>query len=511
MAGKTFLGRTLGSSAANVLSFLTHFVQAILLAPFLLESWGIEKYGVWLAIYQFFSLLQVFDIGHLNYVGNEFNRYFHTDIKAAKRVLGSGIAFSFGIGLLELLGTVTLLWFSDAAETMIGIPKNFSEAGAKWGMATLVLMWFFVGNLGGLLMRILLPLGQMTQVLYMGVVVKVVSAAMLLLGAVFGWSLFIVALAISLGYVICNLVFFYYVYQQMPDYFPWWQGADWMTGWRNFRWSLVVSSNNLLEQLSTNGLIMLISWFMGPSSIPLFTTMRQIANTAIQGTGIVVLPLYPDLIRFHVNREPQKLEQVLIFNWLLTGSLVNLGFLLLQLVAKPLYEWWMRGQLVFDPALFNLLMLGVAIANFNRGLIVYLWGMNHLRSMSFMSIARIVVVSVVGLLGISEYGLLSLGWALVLAEASCSIIAIFFGHEAFKSIGGKLTIRPIALAITPIVGLAACFLVSSQKSVPLIYTVLGGLGLITLPYYFLLGHVSREVKEQISSYWGRLIRSSAKT
>jgi O-antigen/teichoic acid export membrane protein len=511
VSGKTFLGRTLDSTFANVLAFVVHFFQAVLLVPLLLENWGKEKYGVWLSIFQFFSLLQVFDAGHQNYVGNEFNRYYHTDIAAAKRALGSGIVLSFGIGLVEFLGILILLSFGDIGEQVMGVPTSFGEAGAKWGIVPLVLMWFLVGNLGGLLMRILLPLGQMRQSLYTGLIIKLVSAVLLLLGGVLGWSLFNMALATSLGYLASNLAFFYYVYRQMPDYFPWWQGAHWATGWRNLGWSLVVSSSSLLEQFSTNGLILIISWFMGPSWIPIFATMRQLANTAVQVTSIVVLPLYPDLIRFHVNREPQKLEQVLIFNWVLTGCMVNLGFLVLQLVAKPLYEWWMRGQLAFDPILFNLLMLGVAIANFNRGLIVYLGGLNHIRSVSYMSIMRIVLLAVVGLLGIGKYGLWSLGWALLLAEAACSFLAIFFSREAFKSIGGHLRAWPIALAIAPIIGLGACFAVASQGLVPLMFVVLIGFVMVALPYYFLMGHVSQEVKVQITTYFGRLIRNIGKT
>ena len=503
MSSKSFLNRAVSNTIASVLSFATQFFQSILVVPFMLSNWGAEKYGVWISIYAFFSLMQLFDGGHQTYVGNEFSRYYNTDPEKARQVLGSGVIVSLGIGLLEMLLTLVILVSDTGSESVIGIPDSFAEPDAKWGVAVLILMWFVSGSIWGLLMKILLPLGMMHRMIYLGLIIRIISTILLILAAVYQWSIFNLAVATAIVWAVYCYAVDYYIYLVLPGFFPWWKGAHWPTGWSNFRRSLVVSSNNFLEQFSLNGLLIVIANFMGPAQIPLFTTMRTVANTALQGAGMVVQPLHADIIRFHANREPHKLEQVFVFNWLLTGSLVNIGFLGLQLVAYPLYQWWTDDKLIFDSSLFNLLIFGVVVANYNRALLIYLSVINHLHSMAYISASRFLLVAGISVGGIQLWGLDALGWSLVVAEIACTGWSLHFAQQQLATIGGQLPQRAMVLSAIPVCLVGGVFIFNSYQPIDLslykIAAVMAGVLLALPSYYYLSHYLSSEVKQRFKA------------
>ena len=65
--------RAFKNSTVGLISFISSLLQAIIIVPILLKYWGNETYGIWLALYAGFSLLQSLDTGHINYIGNKLN------------------------------------------------------------------------------------------------------------------------------------------------------------------------------------------------------------------------------------------------------------------------------------------------------------------------------------------------------------------------------------------------------------------------------------------------------
>ncbi len=505
MAQRTFLKRALNGTIASLLSFANQFFQSIMIVPVLLSHWGKEKYGVWLAIYAFFSLTQLLDAGHQTYIGNEFTRYYGTDKKEAQRILASGFLTCLAIGLFEVVATLGLLFSDGGSQTIIGVPDAFVEPDAKWGVLVLVVAWSLAGCGWGLLVKMLLPLGLMDRMLYISLIIRIIGSGLLLGGALLGWSIFNLCVVTALAWLLYCYGTYYYIYLVLPEFFPWWKGADWQVGWLNFRKSLVVTSHNFLDQFSLNGLLIIISNFLGPSLIPLFTTMRTVANTALQGAGIVVQPLHADIIRFHASGEPHKLEQVFVFNWLLTGAAVNTGFLALQLFARPLYDWWTEGNLTFDFGLLNLLIFSVAVANYNRALLIYLSVINHLRSMAYIGTTRLTLVAGISLGGIGVWGLQALAWSLILAEMACTFLSLYFAQQQLRGIGGHLPLKAILCAAAPVCVLGAILVLmvgepSHLSRTKLLLVVMGSLLLLS-SYAYLYQYLSLEVKQRFKVFF----------
>ena len=98
-----------GGTIAAAVSFLGNLAAALLLVPVLLEAWGPERYGSWLALLSLFGVLTTFDTGHHNYVGNELMRLYPVDRVAARRVLASALLAALCLGVIELVLVLVLL------------------------------------------------------------------------------------------------------------------------------------------------------------------------------------------------------------------------------------------------------------------------------------------------------------------------------------------------------------------------------------------------------------------
>lgn len=489
--------RSLKSLIANLIQFAIQFVQTILLVPILLHYWGNEKYGVWLAVFSFFTLLQTFDAGHQTYVGNEFNKYFHIDKSKAKEILGSSIRACFIIGLFEL-SILTLIILFNFTPSFVGIsPEVSKDYGVELGLASIMLVWILSGNIGGILVRIILPIGMMARSIYLGIILKVIQILILMFSGFLQLSIFEACLYTAISSLLYSYGLFIYIRYLMPEFYPWWKGGSCRTGVINLKRSTVLTFTNLLEQFSNSGLILVITNFLNATFVPLFTTIRTLGNTALQGTGMILNPLYPDMVRYHATNEHKKLLNLFEMNWLLTGYIVNSVFVLSILFIEPLYTWWTKGMLKFDLALYSLIICSVIISNFSKGFTVYLTGINQLRAISVINSLKFLVIALFGISLISSLNLLSLGFALILGE----IVAAYFSYRFTKIALIKsgedfnyfiLNLNLLALSVTIIILLLNYFNLFDK----LILVIIGLIVLLIL-YLILFNQISSLVKNRI--------------
>ncbi|MBK7629839.1 MAG: hypothetical protein IPJ23_03890 [Ignavibacteriales bacterium] len=104
--------RAFRNSFVGFISFIFSFAQTIILVPILLKYWGNEKYGVWLALYAGFSLLQSLDSGHINFIGNKMNITYHVDKNELKNTLASSFYMAVIIGVVQILLVILLVLFN---------------------------------------------------------------------------------------------------------------------------------------------------------------------------------------------------------------------------------------------------------------------------------------------------------------------------------------------------------------------------------------------------------------
>ena len=478
---KTIERRTIESLIANSFLFGIGFLQNIVLVPLLLANWGASKYGLWISIYAFFSLLQSFDFGHQNYIGNEFNKFYYTNKERARELLGSSIYVAVVIGAVALL-VVIVLNLTGLVNTLVGLDRSFSEPNIGWGLVVLSTMWILAGSIGGILVRIILPLGMMARFTYLSIVLKLFLFCILALGAWFKWSLLQVILIYSLGELLYSWGIFWYIRKIMPSFYPWWKHANFNTGWNNFKRSLILTFNNFLDQLSNNGLVLVISAFLNAGAVPSFTTMRTVANTALIGTNTFLQSVSPDVIRLHANDEKEKLKQILFANWFITGLPINFVFLILPLFAQSLYTWWTKGQIPYDSRLLLLLMASVSISNFFKGFTSYLMYINDLAINFYVSVIKASTILVITILSISSFGLYAPAAGFLLAEGIAGIMIYKRANKHLHEGNGDFSIQQISLAFMPVALLLIWFMLHFAGIHFSLWTVAAFSILITISY-----------------------------
>lgn len=484
MRRKSIERRTIESLIANTFLFGINFLQNIVLVPILLASWGASKYGLWISIYAFFSLLQSLDIGHQNYVGNEFNKLFYLDKKKAWELLGSSLYVAIIIGGISLLLIIGLN-VTGLVNAIIDLDNSFKEDHVGWALVVLSTMWILAGSVGGILVRIILPLGLMARFTYLSIVLKLLLFSILALGAWFKWSLLQVILIYSLAELIYAWGIFWYIRKVMPEFYPWWKQASFSTGLTNFKRSLVLTLNSFLDQFSNNGLVLVISSFLTASVVPAFTTMRTVANTALIGTNTFLQSVSPDIIRLHVNNEKGKLKQVFFANWFITGLPINFIFLILPLFAQPLYTWWTMGQIPYDSSLLFILMASVSISNFFKGFTSYLLYINDLAINFYVSVIRVFIILSITILGISTFGLCAPAAGFLLAECITGIIIYKRANRHLLEGNGEFTIQQISLSFMPVALLLIWFILHFA-GIPVSLWTVATFGIVMTIFYLTL-------------------------
>ncbi len=410
--------KSITGSIIGLISFLITIGQSIVIVPYLLSHWSKETYGIWIACYLFINLLRTLDAGHQIYVGNEFAVLINKDILNAKILLGSSIRIALSIGLTELIIYCIIVYFKFD-EIAIGISPSVD---IHLGLLLMVLMWFCVGSIGGILVRIIIPLGYFNRSAKWGIFVKLVEILLLVLAINLHWSIGELLCYWAVSAFIYSIIIILDVKSISKDYYPWWQAGTFSFGFYNFRKSLAITANNFLEQFAINGHIFLISNVLGVGKIAQFTTIRTATNVLNQGNQIIINPILPDIVRFHVNDEKQKITDIIHFNWLLLNIVFTLPILLFAPYVEPLYKLWTNNQLDYSYLLTFGLLLAVFTNSLGRLFFNYLSSLNNIKAIVFCNVARVLILFPGAYISLKiSNNINGLGLIILIAEVVCGL------------------------------------------------------------------------------------------
>jgi O-antigen/teichoic acid export membrane protein len=296
----------------------------------------------------------------------------------------------------------------------------------------------------------MIPTGMFYESQWLGIAMRLTQFLSIIFVAVAGGSILTVCLWYSVVQSIVALLSLWYIKMRLPEFYPWWCGAQWRYGLCGLQKSLVLTFNSIGQQFASNGLVLLISMLFTVAVIPSFTTLRTLTNTAGTVTLIFISALLPDMIRYHATHEADKLNNIFNANWFVSGLCVNFGIILALPVIEVVYRIWTKGLLLFNPALFLLLAIAISLVNFGAGLTQYLQGINDLRSQTAITLARTAMLFMVGY-GLCIYaGILSIGIGCVVAELFASVVLpVYFVTKRLSELSTHLSVKHVALAIIP--------------------------------------------------------------
>ncbi|MDP2227703.1 MAG: hypothetical protein Q8J78_09540, partial [Moraxellaceae bacterium] len=258
------------------------------------------------------TILSTLDLGHQGFLGNEFNL---TAAKGAGRLrstLASGLRVAALLGAMQFVIAVALVW-AGKVSLFLGVGDSLLEK-QRLDSAFLLMVgvWCMFGSTSGLLVRLYPPQGLYARAQWLSLIQRLVlQFGVVIAVAMGGGGIWDFAVSYSVVGTVLAVFWFLEFRHRLSALYPWWKGGSWMRAWKNLRSSLLLTGNGILTQSVTNGSSLMIAILFDAAVVPAFTTVRAVANMFFQAAGVIVNPLVPDLVRFHVRGEWSKLIQTI--------------------------------------------------------------------------------------------------------------------------------------------------------------------------------------------------------
>jgi len=427
--------RAISGAISGTIGTVLNFGQALLLVPLLLRVWGRDAYGVWVAVLAALGVLTALDTGHQNFVGNELNRLHHLDRDAARKILASALLVGALLGVLQLNLVLGVL-ATGLSEKLLGLSSGtLSAHRANIALLILVAGWGVSGSVGGVLVRLYAPVGRFARGQTMGIIGRLLQLAATAVMSICGRTIVETAAVIAALSLLYTIVVVADVGKSAPEYWPWWTGPSLSLGLKNLFRSGVLLTISVLQQLSGNGLTLLVASALSATAIPAFATSRTIANVLTQMSNIVLQPLYPDLVRLYATKASTGLRNVMIASWMVvTGAAVLAGVLILP-ILKPTYLWWTGRLLAFDRPLILGLIIAAMVRSVGVPFLALIAASNRLRYQLICVSAQVVITLLVSWALVSRFGTVGVSMGLVAGEAvGGAALPIFVGRRSLRQI-----------------------------------------------------------------------------
>ncbi|HEY9278155.1 MAG TPA: hypothetical protein VIO87_08135 [Methylotenera sp.] len=439
--GKGIEHRAAKVSLATGLSTFLSIVFQLISVPVCLMFWGKETYGNWLALFAAFMLLRSLDTGYVAYVGNKLNSLYHQDKQALRQHLSSAVIGIGLIGALQLLLASSTFVFHPMADMLglgSGVADGFSD---KFGLLLLVISWILTGSYFGIVHRLLIPAGMMFQAAWWSMLFQTSQFVAIMLASLLSLDMLQTSFLFAISQMVIYLSSVIYIKHKLPDYYPWWKNPDFRTGFRDLSQSMMLTISNLIQQGATNGIVLLIALLGGPISVPIFTTIRTLTNLWNTVSNVFTTPLLPDLVRFHVKNEGEKIISMIKAHWVLTGAIVNMGVLLIYPLLPFIYGYWTGHNIALNNGLLATLLSSVVVTNAGSAMAMHLNGINSLRVILVTSVVRGVLGLGCGALFYDKLGLVSFGLGVLIGELIVLLINLrVFVKVELTKIGAELSL-----------------------------------------------------------------------
>lgn len=426
MSGRSAEGRALRVMSVTGLSSILAIAMQFVTVPICLKYWGKEPYGMWLALFSVFTMLQTTGTGFVNYIGNQINLLYHQDQVAVQDTLASSLAGVFVLAAFQLMLVIAVIVF-DGLPGLIGIS---SVAGQPQNpeLALLVLAgsWLLGGFYFGIIHRLQIPAGMMYQAAWWALGTQFSLFLVVIFSALCRFTLLQTSALFALVQFFLVFASALYVRFKLPAYYPWWRGFRLTHGLRDLMRAIPLTASGMIQQGSSNGLVILVSAVSGSAAVPVFTTVRTLANLWTNVTNVLTTPLLPDVVRFHAKGEGRKLLAVQETHGVVVGSAVNMSILLAYPLIEPLYKSWTNHVVELDQILLCSLLASVSLMNLGAMMNTFLTGINHHRSILSTTFARSAVSLTFGGAMLIYIGVGGLGLGVWAGELAALGLLIYF-------------------------------------------------------------------------------------
>ncbi len=437
--------RLISGSIANGALLAANILIQTISVPIMLGWWSAQQFGLWVLLQTLYSLSVVFDLGHQNYLGYEFQRLGTRD--AVRRDFASSIPTAI------LLGTILLCFWTAVpafgwADALFGdfVPAELMD-DLSGSMIIYALTWLLTSSVGGILGRALIPFGYYARMAWWRFALLVCANLAALAAVLSGGNVLDAVIASSVANVAVNIAIHL-------DCFRLWRCEeigfavpDLRRSWSNLTRSLFVSLRELLAIGNQQGIRLLIAPLAGVSLLGAFTATRTLSNMAMQGINALAGPVEPELLCYLREGKSEPAEATVTLSWIFVLFIISPACLLLQWVAPSLFLWWTRGNFHLDPLLFGSLCACIIVYGSTQPLVSIVRGNNILLPQIVANGVSLLITAIGCYLTLTSWGLPGAGFSLLAAEIASFLIYAAAAGGVLRELRLPLPIHAFAASV----------------------------------------------------------------
>jgi O-antigen/teichoic acid export membrane protein len=343
------LNRVAKGTMANVLGQVLNVGGQFALVPVLLNYWGNQVYGEWLALSAMVTYLGTLDFGMQTYVVNRLNQCHSLEkMEEYTRVLHTGLLITLVIPFAGLALALPLLLTAPLGQWLQ--LRSTEPATAAWVAVLLSIQ--VVSSIGfGLLVGIYRTVneyarGQMISNVRFGLNLAVTVAIV-----VAGGRMRAVA-TVQLCLLLLTSAFVYFdISRRRPDINIGLARADWRLAWGFLAPSSMFLGIQLIGALSVQGSTLLVSAMFGAATLVVFASLRTLSNLIRQVAGTLQLALWPEFTALDAQSQKGSLRTLHLLGAKMVMALAVCSTVFLMTVGERLIAFWTRGRVAYDAPL----------------------------------------------------------------------------------------------------------------------------------------------------------------
>jgi hypothetical protein len=398
-------------------------IAQLALVPVFLTYWNPQAYGIWIALQTLLGIIYIIDEGHQTFLEFEFFKIGKKNINKIGQFIASGLVLTVFIYILIFI-LITLIYKSGILPIILGDIKIMGEITSKDVFSALLAICFsnfLRGGIAGLLGKPLYLFGYYPRMEWWTMLTIAVSSLSPAIAVLFGADFLIAAIVQSIVIIISAIpvsidIYFSYHFEKIRLCH-----VSLKLGYFNFIKSLILSIRILLENFRQQGIRLLLAPLAGAVGLATFSTIRTGANVAQKGLATITQPLMPELMTFIHKKDQERSIVSFGFIWFMVLAFLIPALVFLQTVVEPLYIFWTRGELEFDPLLFGLLSLSIIVFAVAQPAFAVIKGNNLLPQQLIVSSVSSSIVIGGMLFSIPKIGIIGAGIFLLLAEIVATV------------------------------------------------------------------------------------------
>jgi O-antigen/teichoic acid export membrane protein len=442
-------GLTMGTVGVNILG-------QIITVPIFLAHWDSQTYGMWLIMLSAFSYVFLLSTAFQQYTYSEFLRAGAGQWERVRIIYRTSVATAFAVSLTEL---AIVMFLSSDFFLNYAFPK-FKDTEIIKSISFLLFFYsilnFIIMPLNSITGNANMLNGRYPRVATWALVNNFFCLSTTTIAVAMGADFWTAGLVYLLAYttsIIGSCIDMVCIARRTGLFHP--APVVLSMGARNFLLSLALAGRTFLESFRQHGYRLLLGLFVGPIAVTTLATTRTLANVLYQGLATITAPILPELMRYVVDGDQDRIEGAFAIVWLSLFAFIIPGLLLLCLVGDQLFVFWTHGAIPFDPILFLMLLFVVVAFAAIQPALAILQGHNQvgwLISASLVAGAGLVLISIAL---VPFLALRGAGVALFAAEL-CAIAVLLPGAASvLRSRGLVFPLRSFCIVMSNVIAVGA--------------------------------------------------------